>query len=266
MELALSALVAAFVIAPGIAWRFSFWASPHAESQGPEEYTPFARSTLRLVLSGLVVQGIGIAVVHCCTAYEVRPSELIALLSGADQLQTDAVARLIKSFDAVAVYIVALVASTWFLGHLLRWLITHYRLDEPQLVTVSTVRWLRAHLHLPQALADALGALLGRVARWVRFDAPWTELLLNSSPALAFKMAYAVVKIGDQAFVYAGEVEKLHFDRNGALDRLLLKHAERWAFDGDEPEHDDLSLGYVVLPYAKIENLYVVDVIEEPEE
>jgi hypothetical protein len=247
MEIALSALVIGYLLAPGIAWRFSFWASPHAESRGPEEYAPLARPTLRIVLAALVAQAIGVALIQLFTQYDTSfAADVIALISGSATHQSQTLDRLLESADLVVAYGVAITFGTWLSGRVLRWLVTRLRLDDPS------------------------RPVIGRFARWARFDTPWTELLLNYSPRLSFKMAYAVVEIGGEAYVYAGVVEKLHFNRDGALDRLLLSGAERWKFSDDsgdeETAHDDLSLGQVVLPYSRIQNLYVVDIIEEPTE
>lgn len=243
MEIALSALIVAYLLAPGIAWRFSFWASPHAESRGPEEYAPLARPTLRIILAALVAQAVGVALIQAFTQYDTSfAADVIALISGSEKHQSQAMDRVLENSDLVVYYGVALTFGTWVAGLSLRWMITRLGLDDPS------------------------RPVIGRFARWARFDAPWTELLLNYSPRLAFKMAYAVVQVGGAPWVYAGVVEKLHFNRDGALDRLVLSGAERWKFGDDDAARDDLSLGQVVLPYSKIENLYVVDIIEEPSE
>ncbi|WP_160160785.1 hypothetical protein [Legionella sainthelensi] len=84
----------------------------------------------------------------------------------------------------------------------------------------------------------------------------------------------AVLEVAGQGYLYRGELEDFYFDREGGLERLILRNASRRKIENDKTAPENAAIEnrfypidgtYFVLKYSQITNLNVQFLELDPE-
>lgn len=251
MNIAFPAVFIIILVLPGIICRYWY---RKGKWKHPLNVEPIAEETAKSIFLAAVLHAFWVSFVQFGN-YKVDLEAVLSLLVGyQNQVFEQAIQSALSDPGAVLIYFASLYVASALLGYAAHCLVRNLKLD---------------HKH-----------------RFLRFDNPWYYLFSgemgdfpeNSDEDSAHKYnsglvhVSAVMQQGDNAYLYFGQIETFEFDRQGNLDRLMLKYAVRRRLDNDrsadvqhqspydDPRYYAIGKGsddFLVIRYADIRTLNI---------
>jgi hypothetical protein len=205
MNVALSAVVVFFIIAPGFAFRSRY----RRVERTSLDYAPLGETVLQGVAFAAFLHLIWLSIARL---FGWMPSlrDALLLLGSDSYSQSQAIERVASHQYAVFLYFMTILFVPIALAPVVR------RFAE------------RKGWHLPES----------RLFRIFGIDAPWYYLLrVHAAQQGADAMVAAIVNFGGKCYVVRGFVSDFFVKPNGELDRIVLEFADR------RPLEDDREFG-----------------------
>lgn len=237
MNIALPALVVFLVLLPGFIAR----AQIERVEQQSLDYAPFGTVVTEALLTAALLHALWLGGMWIGCDLVMSPELLFGLLSSNQTLQAAAITKVSEQAADISLYFGSLLACSYLVAKLVRMAIIRWRLDRE-------------------------GELLAPMFRFKR--APWYYLLSGADfkadevPDLI--VASAVMEVAGEAFLYVGYLEDYEFDREGALDRLILSNVQRRKLARDKTTDDagverfySIDGDYFVIKYEQVVTLNI---------
>jgi hypothetical protein len=166
---------------------------------------------------------------------------MLVLISGAQSTLFNSTINSISSNEIrnLGVYLVMIYAFSYILGKLINWIFIKLELDRFKIF---------------------------------RFDNPWYYLFkgydlenINRNGFIVIIIS-AVIEVAGQGYLYRGELEDFYFDKEGNLERLVLRNTSRRKVEEDKTDLENTPIEkrfypidgtYFVIKYSEIKNLNV---------
>jgi len=206
MNIALSAVVAFVIIAPGFAFRSRY----RRIERTSIDYAPFGETVLQGVVFAAVLHLIWLAVARLL-GWVPSLKDLLLLLGSESTAQSLAIERVAAHQGPVFIYFLTILLVPFALAPAVR------RFAE------------RRGWHLPES----------RLYRIFGIDAPWYYLLrVHAGQRQADALVAAVVNFGGKCYVVRGFVAEFFVKPSGELDRIVLLFADRRPLEADRQAGD----------------------------
>jgi hypothetical protein len=184
-----------------------------------------------VVIFSVVLHVVWVVLVGLVSPYIIDYSDLMVLLAAQPgKLFQDAIARAGAYVPLIFLYFATLSISALAVGRFLRWAIMRYRLDRDW--------WF---------------------SDFVKFDTPWYYFFDSIETGFDGILVTATVDTGEGTALYTGVVIDYRFDKDGALERVVLSAASKQLLNQDDPEEVPI-MGVLVLRYAEVKALSVAPV------
>ncbi len=202
MNVALSAVIVFFIIAPGFAFRSRY----RRVERTSIDYAPLGETVLQGVAFAAILHLIWLGVARLF-GWVPSLKDLLLLLGSDPHAQSLAIERVAAHQYAVFAYFLTILLVPFVLAPAVR------RLAE------------RQHWHLPDS----------RLFRVFGIDAPWYYLLrVHAAQRGADALVAAVVNFGGKCYVVRGFVAEFFVKPSGELDRIVVLFADRRPLEADK--------------------------------
>lgn len=207
MSIALPALVVFIVLFPGIVVRSRI----KLVEQASLDYSPFGQIIAEAVVWSAILHTVWIALMHVVTTRVFRPDLVLKLLGTDTTSQTRALDQVAARAYPVLLYFGSLTVAAYLGAYAFRRVVKAYRLDR-------------------------LGSRFDWVFRFTK--APWYYLLSGADFDVDhvpdFIAVSAIVNIGGQPILFTGILGDFFLDKDGNLDRVVLKEVMRRPLSKDK--------------------------------
>ncbi len=200
MNFALPAVVVFILMLPGFVARSRLKRTERRQL----DYAPFGQIVTEALVWACLLHVAWLQVCKIITGLQFNPALAVGLFSSDAKRQAQALDTLAHQAPDVTAYLGSLTLLAYVLPSLLRWAITHWRLDREG----------------------------GLISPWCRFsDAPWYYLLSGADFEAAdmpdIISISATVALGSDTFLFTGILDSYECLPDGTLDRLMLEQALR---------------------------------------
>jgi len=238
VNIAFPAVLLFLLVIPGFLFRSRF----RKEEATDLDFRPFAHQTVVSIIFASGFHIVWLTLIFYFTNYRVDFALLLALVAG--HKEEAGLPLLKKAVDeplAITAYFLSMFITSYLLGGGLQYLVKWLELDRK-----------------------------GPLASFLKFKTPWYYLFsgLKEEDRKDFDGVYvaAIVALKESAYLYQGLLVDYSVDKNGCLDRMVLRDASRRPFredydnNVDSPDADrfyNIAGHYFVLLYEEAITLNV---------
>lgn len=233
MEIAIGGIVLLVLLLPGISFNKGYF---YGEFSRKYVQTDFFGLLLKTLFPSLVLYLVAFLFVYFCCGYSFDIQIFFGLISSQDDLVKSAIQKVDHFAPAILIFHLVLNMIAYSIGFLARnWILkkswdTKYKFlrFENMWHYLLTARFLQAN-----------------------------DALRNDSPEdVDVTFIDALVKVNEKTYIYTGTLVDYQLGKDGTLDLLIIKKAQRKEVTGeDSASYKNISGHYLVLKYADLLNL-----------
>jgi hypothetical protein len=237
MNIAFPTLLILLFLLPGFIFTLAFYKTDNE----PLSYLPLTYKVIFSLSAAFLLHMLFLWLLSNFSGYKYNLPEMLVLISGAQSTLFNSTIKSISSNEIrnLGVYLVMIYAFSYILGKLINWIFIKLELDRFKIF---------------------------------RFDNPWYYLFkgydlenINRNGFIVIIIS-AVIEVAGQGYLYRGELEDFYFDKEGNLERLVLRNTSRRKVEEDKTDLENTPIEkrfypidgtYFVIKYSEIKNLNV---------
>lgn len=236
MNIAFPTLLILLFLLPGFIFTLAFY-----KTDEPLSYLPLTYKVIFSLSAAFLIHMLFLWLISKFTLYNYSVPEMLVLIAGNQSTLFDSTIKSISSNEIknIALYLLTIYVISYLLGKFINYTFIQLKLDRFKIF---------------------------------RFDNPWYYLFkgydlkyINQNGFIIIIIS-AVIEIAGQGYLYRGELEDFYFDKDGGLDRLVLRNTSRRKIEDDKTEPHNTPIEkrfypidgiYFVLKYSQVKNLNV---------
>lgn len=243
MNIAFPTLLILLFLLPGFIFTLAFY-----KTDEPLSYLPLTYKVIISLSAAFLIHMLFLWLLSKFSSYNYNVPEMLVLIAGNQSTLFDSTVKSISSNEIknIGLYLVITYLLSYMLGKLINYTFIQLKLDRFKIF---------------------------------RFDNPWYYLFKGydleyiNQNGFVIIIISAIMEVAGQGYLYRGELEDFYFDKDGGLDRLVLRNASRRKIEDDKtPKNSPIEKRfypidgvYFVLKYSQIKNLNVQFLELDPE-